>query len=343
MTSLGSTGICLAALLLACPWLPASLLAQAAALPPTAALSDALSATPQVSSPPEPPAAPPPLPPIKSPVDFFRELLAMNATERQETLADRSPASQKLILAKVREYASLDPDQRELRLQVTELRWYLLPLMTTPATNRPAQLAAIPLKDRVLIEDRLHEWDKLPAEVQRELLANQATLQYFTEIEGQTDAQRRKALESLSPARRQKLQEGIEAWNVLPEEQRHTILNRFTQFFDLTPHDKERALRALSAPERRQIERTLRTFGGLSPDQRAQCLRGFEQFTSLSLAERQQFLKNAERWKLLTPNQRQAWRDLVTKLPPPMPPELPPMPPSHPTPRPAAAVATNGN
>jgi hypothetical protein len=342
MTPLRSTGLCLAAFLLACLGLPGSLCAQAPGLPLTPAPSNATSVA-RVSAPPELPPALPPLPPIKSPVDFFRELLAMNATERQKTLADRSPESQKLILAKVREYASLNPDQRELRLQVTELRWYLLPLMTTPATNRAAQLAAIPLKDRTLIEDRLREWDKLPAEVQKELLANQATVQYFTEIEGQTDAQRRKSMESLSPARRQKLQEGIESWNVMPEEQRRKILGRFTQFFDLNPGDKERALRTLSAPERRQIERTLRTFGGLSPDQRAQCLRGFEQFTSLSLAERQQFLKNAERWKLLTPNQRQAWRDLVTKLPPPMPPELPPLPPSHPAPRPAAAVATNGN
>ena len=68
----------------------------------------------------------------------------MNAAERKQALTNRSPEGQKLILAKVREYESLPPDERELRLRVTELRWYLLPLMTAPATNRPAQLAMIP-------------------------------------------------------------------------------------------------------------------------------------------------------------------------------------------------------
>jgi hypothetical protein len=83
----------------------------------------------------------------------------------------------------------------------------------------------------------------------------------------------------------------------------------------------------------------------LPPDQRAQCIRGFEKFAGLSLADRQQFLKSAERWQLMTPKERQAWRDLVNKLPPfpPMPPDVPPLPNVRPAPRPAAAVATNGN
>ena len=51
----------------------------------------------------------------------------------------------------------------------------------------------------------------------------------------------------------------------------------------------------------------------MPPDQRAQCIRSFEKFASLSLAERQQFLKNAERWKLMSPSERQAWRELVNQ------------------------------
>src|SRR4051794_8506284 len=56
---------------------------------------------------PEPPAAP------KSPIEFFRELLAMELADRHTALADRSPENRKLILAKVRQYESLNPDQRE--------------------------------------------------------------------------------------------------------------------------------------------------------------------------------------------------------------------------------------
>jgi hypothetical protein len=307
------------------------------------AVSHSASGGVHLSVPPEPSSLVPPLPSPKSPVAFFRELLAMNALERKKALAERSPENQKVILAKVREYASLDPDLREERLQVTEMRWYLLPLMMAPATNRAAQLAAVPARSRQFVEDRLRAWDKLPSDVQKELLANEATIRYFTEIEGRTEEQRRKILEALSPARRQKLQKGIEQWNRLPEDQHRKITSRFYQFFDLTAEDKEKALRTLSAPERRQIEKTLRTFGSLPPDQRAKCVHAFEKFAGLSLEERQQFLKNAERWKLLTPSQRQAWRDLVNKLPPPLPPDLPPLPPSHPSPRPAPAVATKGH
>jgi len=267
----------------------------------------------------------------------------MNAVERKQALTNRPPESQKFILAKVREYAALDPDRRELRLQVTELRWYMLPVLTAPMTNRAALLAMVPVRSRQSVEDRLQEWDKLPSDVQKELLANEATIRYFTEIEGLTDEQRRKTLEDMTPARREKLQAGIEQWNGMSEGQRRKMISRFNQFFDLTAEDKEKALRTLSAPERQQIEKTLKTFASLPPDQRARCVRAIEKYTSLSLEERQQFLKNAERWKLLTPSQRQAWRDLVTKLPPPLPPVLPPLPPSHPSRRPASAVATNGN
>ena len=343
MNSSGCKGFLMAAMLGASQLLAAALLAQAAAPHLASTPSNAVSASVRPPRPPEPPASLPPLPPTKPPVGFFRDLLAMNAVERQKALGERSPESQKIILAKVREYKSLEPDECELRLQVTELRWYLLPLMTAAATNRAAQLAEVPARDRTLVEDRLREWDKLSVEMQKELLANEATIRYFTEIEGRTEEQRRRTLDSLSPVHRLKLQEGIDQWNDIPADQRRKIISRFTQFFDLTADDREKALRTLAAPERRQIEKTLRTFGDLPQDQRAQCIRAFEKFTSLSLADRQQFLKSAERWKLMTPNQRQAWRDLVNKLPPPLPPELPPMPPSQALARPASAMATNGN
>ena len=146
----------------------------------------------------------PPLPLAQSPISFFRELLAMNPAERKQALTNRSPEVRSSILAKVREYESLKPDERELRLRVTELRWYLRPLMTAPATNRAAQLAMIPGRNRKLVEDRLREWDKLPPEVQKELLANEATIRYLTEIEGRTDEQRQQIARQHLPGAPQK-------------------------------------------------------------------------------------------------------------------------------------------
>jgi hypothetical protein len=333
------------ALLLGASYLLAvSLLAQAATNPPASAPANSTPAHPRMSVPPRPPEFLPPIPPLRSPIGFFRDLLVMNPAERKQALTNRPPESQKQILAKVLEYESLRPDERELRLRVTELRWYLLPLMTSPATNRPAQLAMIPDPDRKLVEDRLQEWDKLSPDVQKELLANEATLRYLADIEGRTPEQRRQMFESIPLARREMLEQGINKWGSMSEDQRRKMLDRFKGFFELTDPEKQKALNTLSEPERQQIEKTLRTFGSLPPNQRAQCIRSFEKFAGLSTAERQQFLKSAERWTLMSPSERQAWRDLVQRMPPPLPPSFPPpLPPSAHPPRPTAAVATNQN
>ena len=340
----GRNMIRLAVLLGASHLLAASLLAQTAANDPASAAANSAPARPLViSRPPMPPEPVPAIPQARSPISFFRELLAMNAAERRQALTNRSPEGQKQILADVREYESLPPDERELRLRVTELRWYLRPLLTAPATNRPAQLGMIPGQNRKLVEDRLQEWDKLSPDVQKELLANQATISYLADIEGRTTEQRRQMLEKISPARRAMLEHGIDKWGAMSEDQRRRMLSRFKEFFELTAQEKQKALNMLSGPERRQIEQTLRTFGSLPPDQRDQCIRSFAKFASLSLAERQQFLKSAERWKLMSPGERQTWRELVHNLPPPLPPDWPPMPPSPRSARPAPAIATNRN
>jgi hypothetical protein len=332
----------LAALLSASHLLSASVLTQAATNHLAFAPSNSPPAHSLVSGPLATAKPMPPIPTFLSPISFFRELLAMNAAERKLALTNRSPESQSQILAKVREYESLKADDRELRLRVTELRWYLRPLMAAPATNRAARLARIPEPNRQLVEDRLREWDEVPPDVQKELLGLEPTLQYFAEIEGRSDQQRHQILTNISPARREMLEKGIQQWDEMSEEQRRSTLNRFNQFFQLTTPEKEKALQTLSEPERRQIEKTLQTFGSLPPAQRAQCIRSFAKFASLSLEERQQFLKNAERWKLMSPGERQAWRQLVGRLPPPPPRRPPPLPPSLARSRPGPTVVTNG-
>jgi hypothetical protein len=267
----------------------------------------------------------PPLPPVvKSPVAVFRELLAMSPQECREALTNRTPEARKQILAKIREYKSLKPNQRELRLLSTELRWYMLNLMGTPASNRVDRMAEIPSDTRQLVIERLAAWDKLSAGDQAALLTNQATLQYFSEPRDQP------SVENLSPQRQAILQDGIRQWKALSDEQQQAIKSRFDQFFQLTTNEQAKAVYTLSDAEKKQIERTLRNFGQLAPQERARCMESFEKFANLSLAERQQFLKNADRWKQMSLDQREAWRDLVTKLhQPPLPPGLePPTPPN---------------
>ena len=311
-----------AALLGASHLLSASLLAQAATNHPALTPSSSATARPLVSEPPAPPEPVPPLPLARSPISFFRELLAMNAAERKQALTNRSPESRTLILAKVREYESLKPDERELRLRVTELRWYLRPLMTAPATNRAAQLAAIP-EPRPQIGRR-------PVAGMGQAAAGGAKGAVGQRSHPPLPCRNRRPHRRAAAADPQEHPAGAprRCWKRAstsgmrcPRTSASKMLDRFNQFFELTAPEKEKALKTLSEPERRQIEKTLRTFGSLPPDQRAQCIRSFAKFASLSLDERQQFLKNAERWKLMSPGERQAWRELVRSLPPPLPPD----------------------
>ena len=58
----------------------------------------------------------------------------------------------------------------------------------------------------------------------------------------------------------------------------------------------------------------------------------------MSLVERREFLKKAEAWERMTPQERQQWRELVSRVP-----NLPPLPPRM-APRmivPPAVAATN--
>src|SRR5262245_28343087 len=100
---------------------------------------------------PEPPSP-------KSPIESFRNLLKMDETARQKLLAEKSPQYRQNLEAKLKEYLVLPPDERELRLKLVELRWYLTPLMRLPPSQRAASLALVPAADRPLIEDRLKQW-----------------------------------------------------------------------------------------------------------------------------------------------------------------------------------------
>jgi hypothetical protein len=271
--------------------------------------------------------------PAKSPVDVFRELLAVTPEERPGLLAGRSVEDQKRILAKVGEYEALSPSEREVRLHVTELFWYLWPLMNSPATNRSAQLAHVPPQVRKLVSDRLEAWDKLPIKLQRELLENEATIRYYTEIQRSSAREKETFLRTLSGERRHRLEEGLDKWAAMPQEKQQKMLTRFYQFFELTPGEKQKSLATLSEPERRQLENTLTQYSQLTPEQRADCIRSFQKFANMDLLQRELFLKNAERWKLMSPEERQEWKELVVNLSsqPPMPPglDLPPMPPGY--------------
>ena len=324
------TMVVTAALLGAGGLLWGSRLARAATNPAGTSLSGSAVAVLPVSEPETIPKSPPVPLGARSPVTFFRELLTMDEAGRVLALTMYTPERQTQILAKVGEYEALDPNERELRLRVTELCWYLRPLLTRPSAYPAEQLSMIPEPNRSLLKKRLAEWDKLPAGVKQELLGLEPTLPYIAEIGGRSKLQRQQILASMSPDRRSRLEKGLQKWDAMSEAQRQRALRRFDQFFKLTGAEKQRTLMTLSEPEREQIEKTLQRLDNLSEDQRAWCLRSFEKFGSLSPEERQEFLESAERWKAMPPSEREAWRQLVSTVPPPLPPRPPPPPPPLP-------------
>ena len=273
-----------------------------------------------------------------SPVYNFRKLLAMSPQQLQSALARKSPEVRARILAKVTEYAALDPDERELRLRATELRWYLMPILRAPSDQRSADLAVVPANLRELVQSRLMEWEILPPPVQQEFLDNEHIAGYFAGLSmtnGNSDATAPSDLEQSH-------------WATYSEPKRQAMIAEFIHFYDLSAAEKQKALGELTTTELKQTEATLQAFDNLPKRQRAQCIRAFGKFSNMSPEERAEFLKNAQRWSQMTPAERQAWRDLVAHVPqwPPLPTAavIPPgiVPPTlTPSPKKMHTVATN--
>jgi hypothetical protein len=248
-------------------------------------------------------------------VALFRQLLAMNRAERSEAISIRPPDIQKRILEKLNEYELLPDGLREQRLRETELRWYLRPLMDEPRTNRSAMLARVPDELRALVQERLQLWDLLPPTFQDQLKDNDLIASYFAQIRSSAPQERATLLLTISPDRQPELEQGIDRWEKMSEDDRQKALASFNKWFELTPEQKEKTLDTVSDDERHEMEQTLVNYEKLTLAQRAQCIRSFEKFASMSIAERQQFLKNAERWREMAPDERQKWRQLVSTAP----------------------------
>jgi hypothetical protein len=271
--------------------------------------------------------------PPPSPMVYFRKLLAMPPEEREKMLADKPPEIRARILAKVNEYAALDPRESDLRLRATELRWYLMPLLRAAPDDRAARLALVPDNIRDLVRSRLMQWEVLPPQLQQEFLDNEYILGYFSSV----NTTNRLAIEPPPTDVDQS------RWNALPDDKRKTMTAQFNAFFELPPLEEQKALGGLSSEERAQMQKAIQTFDQLPPPQRAQCISAFGKFASMSPQERAEFLRNAERWSQMSPADRKAWVDLVEHVPQ-WPPAVPAMlmpPPLLPRPNLHSLVVTN--
>ena len=261
-----------------------------------------------------------------SPVQTFRKLLTLSPAEQEAMLGKYSPATRERIQAKVLEYQKLPPDFRELRLEVTELRWYLLPLMQTPPTNRAEQLKSVPETYRAQVAARLEEWDIFPPTLKEEILQYRGALSTFVgrDAAGKMVIQPKTDLSTIPVAERRDLETKLAGWQALSETERNQIYGSFEHFLELSESEKQKTLDALDAHEKQETEKILLPVEKWPREQQQQYLSAFRKFSAMSPEARQQFLKNVQRWQKMSPAERQAWRDLDRQLAdtPPLPPDV---------------------
>lgn len=263
-----------------------------------------------------------------SPLDSFRQLLAMNPAEREKALAEKPERVRGFLAGRLKEYDALPPAERELRLRLSQLRFHLLPLLRPGVTNRAERLAAIPAEDRKLVEDRLQQWDSLPPALRQEVLDNEWLVHTVLRFQSSPAAQQKELLAGMSPERRARLEADLATWHGLPADKRAEMLKQFNQFFELSDKEKFKILATIPDAQRRQMEKTIHAFEKLPAEQRSRCMKSLQRFAAMTQAEQVEFLGNAERWAKLSDVEKDAIRKLVTQFPP-LPPGLgfPPLPP----------------
>lgn len=259
----------------------------------------------------------------RNPVAVFRGLLAMRTEARVAELSTKPERLRAVLTTRLRDYDALPAAEREARLLATELRYYLNPLLTTIPATRATQLAAVPENFRALVVERLAAWDKLPAEIQREVLVDERMRQAMTRpaVVG--------AFPPLPPGLQPKVPDNLAQWQALNAQQREQLLNNFTHYFRLDERAKTRVVAALPEPKRAEAARTLDQFEHLSAEERAACLSALKQLGQMTPEQQAQFYTNAEKWKQMPELERARWRKVVVEFPP-LPPGAGPQPPLPP-------------
>lgn len=282
----------------------------------------------------------PPIPSLNT-VDTFRRILALPPAEREKYLATRTPAQRQIVEWKLREYQAMDAQERDRRLRELQVRVYVRQLIKLPASNRTDYLKMLPPVELETAQERLRQWDALPAETQQRII------DYEPLIPSIARSYTPLVPASISVSQRET---DLARWRNLPTDEKQKVLANFQRFCaDLDEREKSRALDRFSETERQQMLGSLQAFERLPKDKRDRCLDGFKKFADLPREERAKFLVNVNQWQNMTQQERQSWRVLVSKMSllsaPPLPPEPgqgnPPLPPAASRPR-TAVASTNG-
>lgn len=260
------------------------------------------------------PAVAAPAPLSQSRAAYFRELLALSPTQRELELQKRPESKRDQVRRKVDEYLSLPAAERDRRLLALEIHEHLMPLLAMPLPARASALAGVPVPLQSMIEQRLALWDRLPADTQRLCLEHPTTLDIFSNPGGPAPSTATN-MADLPPSKRQEMERQLAAWNSIPTDRRNAIADEVQRFLRLSPSEQDRTLNKIGESERERIQRLVQSLEKLPPVERDLCLASLRRFAQMTAAERSTFLRNAERWQAMSPEERRAWQSLVTTLP----------------------------
>jgi hypothetical protein len=261
-----------------------------------------------------------------SPVDNFRYWLSVPVENRAAQLAPLPEAERKALFEKLAFYESLPADARELRLRETQLHWQLLSLMKLPAAQRNARVAQLSPEDRDVVQERLNQWDALPADKQKTFLDNEQEAGIYLELQETAPEERGKVLARLPAEIRFPLEQRLQKWNAKPAAQRQELSDRFTQLFQSEESAREKIIAGLPEDVRKPVQKLTEQLKQLPDDQRKRCTLALNKFLKMSPEEQRHFLQNASRWQTMSEKEHDAWRQVVNKVPPLPPGMLPPMP-----------------
>lgn len=279
-------------------------------------------------------AATPPLPPLPaSPVSTFRQWLGMNAEDRERALATRPEPQRGILRARLAEYSAMTEAQREERLRATDLYWHFQQLLRRNGAERAALLASSPAVLRPILEERLAIWDRMPPADREALLQQDRVVRYFARVRASEPQAPPLPGASIvaAPSVPFRTQNQLAKVQELSPQARRRVETQWREFLEAPTPLVERKLKSMSEEDRRDMEQVLARFRQLSGPQRQACIDSFTQFAEMKPIDRADFLRRAERWDALSPEERAQWRALVTKLPPLPPARIgitpPPLPP----------------
>ena len=259
-----------------------------------------------------------------SPINQFRGLLTMPREDQEEFLAGKQPSQATVLRRKIVEYRNMPSQERDFRLRQLELCRWILPLMRLEPESREAPLDRIAERHRLVVQERLEEWDRLSAAQKDAVLKDRIVLSYFFRPEADFLERQEDVLNIMPPELKTKMEADLAEWRSRSNAERQRMMSRLNQLLSLNQAARDKVLVGIPQSDHAQLRSTLSAFEKLKPEQRRRAIEGFGRLANLSVTEREQFIFSASQWQEMSPQQRDLWKLLIERLQHPSP--TPPSP-----------------